>query len=346
MQLFSPLSDDLFEPSSEFEREVLSFCVAWKSGQSSFLFHTSGSTGVPKPIWLDRQAMEASARSTGEWLNLKPHDVAFACLPVHYIAGAMVLVRAMVLDLKVCLVAPSANPFIGLAPISIQLASFVPNQWHAILASGIELSTFLNDSKGILLGGAALSEDLKMRSKEFVFPIFETYGMTETVSHIAFKRLGDSFFQTLGSVEIDVDERNCLKAKGKVTGDVWVQTNDIISIKDDSTFEFKGRFDRVINSAGRKVHPEEMEKFIDGHPDKPESFFIAGLADKVYGQQVCMFFTGTWSSQMQSTLVSALQQNFESWQLPKQYIQLANFQFTASGKIDRLKSVALYLKSI
>ncbi|MEN9959309.1 MAG: o-succinylbenzoate--CoA ligase, partial [Bacteroidota bacterium] len=129
MQLFSPLSDDLFQPSSEYEREVLSFCAAWKSGQSSFLFHTSGSTGIPKPIWLDRRAMETSALATGDWLQLKPQDVALVCLPVNYIAGAMVLVRAMVLDLSVCLVEPSSNPFIGLAPISIQLASFVPNQW-------------------------------------------------------------------------------------------------------------------------------------------------------------------------------------------------------------------------
>ena len=346
MQLFSPLSDDLFEPSSEFEREVLAFCLAWKSGQTSFLFHTSGSTGAPKPIWLDRKAMEASARTTGEWLQLKQQDVALACLPVNYIAGAMVIVRALVLDLRVCLVEPSANPLLDLAPISIQLASFVPNQWHAILASGVDLSAYFANSKGILLGGAALSDALIARTKELPFPIFETYGMTETVSHIAFRPLGESSFQPFRSVNLRVDERGCLKISGLITGNEWVQTNDIITMNPDATFDLKGRFDRVINSAGRKVHPEELEKFIDAQSDKPEAFFIEALDDEVFGQQVCLFFTGDWSTQMQSSIGSLLRNHFESWQLPKQYIHLDEFQFTSSGKIDRLKSVALYLKSI
>ena len=232
MQLFSPLSDDLFEPSSEFEREVLAFCLAWKSGQTSFLFHTSGSTGAPKPIWLDRKAMEASARTTGEWLQLKQQDVALACLPVNYIAGAMVIARALVLDLRVCLVEPSANPLLDLAPISIQLASFVPNQWHAILASGLELPAYFAHSKGILLGGAALSDSLILRSKELPFPIYETYGMTETVSHIAIKRLnGENLseeFVILDGVDIKLDERSCLAIKAPASNNEWIFTNDVV----------------------------------------------------------------------------------------------------------------------
>jgi len=345
MQVFSPLSDQLFVPSSDFEREVLAFCELWKSGQPSFLFHTSGSTGTPKPIWVSRDAMEASALSTGDWLQLKPNDVVLASLPVQYIAGAMLLVRAMVLDLKVCLVSPSVNPLDGLASISIQLASFVPNQWHAILESGIDLSVFFADSKGILLGGSALSAGLKTRSLAFSFPIYETYGMTETVSHIAYRSLKDPYFKTLGSVEIGVDERACLKIKGLMTDNSWVQTNDIVSIEDDSSFEIKGRFDRVINSAGRKIHPEELEKFISANENQPASFFIEAIPDEVFGQQVTLFYSGDWSVTRQSAMQDILRAQFESWQLPKQYIQLSSFQFTSSGKIDRLKSVALYLKS-
>ncbi|MFM6936842.1 MAG: AMP-binding protein [Aquirufa sp.] len=345
MQVFSPLSDQLFVPSSDFEREVLAFCELWKSGQPSFLFHTSGSTGTPKPIWVSRDAMEASALSTGKWLQLKPNDVVLASLPVHYIAGAMLLVRAIVLDLKVCLVNPSVNPLERLAPISIQLASFVPNQWHAILESGIDLSVFFADSKGILLGGAALSSALKTRSLEFPFPIYETYGMTETVSHIAYRSIKDPYFQTLGSVEIGVDERACLKIKCLMTDNVWVQTNDIVSIEDDSSFEIKGRFDRVINSAGRKIHPEELEKIISSSDNQPASFFIEGIPDAIYGQQVTLFYTGDWVMSSQLAVQGLLRSHFESWQLPKQYIPLEKFQFTSSGKIDRLNSVALYLNS-
>ena len=259
MQVFSPLSDQLFVPSSDFEREVLAFCKLWKSGQTSFLFHTSGSTGTPKPIWVSRDAMEASALSTDDWLQLKPNDVVLACLPVQYIAGAMLLVRALVLDLKVCLISPTVNPLEGLTPISIQLASFVPNQWHAILESGIDLSVFFSGTKGILLGGAALSDALKTRSMAYPFPIYETYGMTETVSHIAYRTISDLFFRTLGKVEIGLDERKCLKIKGLMTGNSWVQTNDIASIEDESRFEIKGRYDRVINSEGRKITFEGIE---------------------------------------------------------------------------------------
>jgi len=180
---------------------------------------------------------------------------------------------------------------------------------------------------------------------EFPFPIYETYGMTETVSHIAYRSIKDLYFQTLGSVEIGVDERACLKIKSLMTDNVWVQTNDIVSIEDDSSFEIKGRFDRVINSAGRKIHPEELEKIISSSDNQPASFFIEGIPDAIYGQQVTLFYTGDWVMSSQLAVQGLLRSHFESWQLPKQYIPLEKFQFTSSGKIDRLKSVALYLNS-
>jgi O-succinylbenzoic acid--CoA ligase len=345
MQLFSPLIDELVEPSSEFERQVQTFCAAWKSGQSSFLFHTSGSTGEPKPIWVNRPAMVASALATGNWLNLKPNDVALACLPVQYIAGAMVLVRAMVLDLRVCLVEPSVNPLENLAPISIQLASFVPNQWHAILNSHSKLSSFFSEAKGILLGGATLSEELRNQSVGLSYPIYETYGMTETVSHVAYKSLGETYFKAFDSIQLQVDQRDCLKINGLVTGNEWIQTNDVVRFHDSSSFELVGRIDRVINSAGRKIHPEPMEKFISSQDFQPRAYFLDAIPDTVLGQQLCLFYTGEWSQVDQENLRQALRNQFDSWQLPKQFIQLPNFQFTSSGKIDRLKSVALYLKS-
>ncbi|WP_395768271.1 AMP-binding protein [Aquirufa sp.] len=345
MQLFSPLSDVLFEPRSEFEREVLDFCVQWKSGKSSFLFHTSGSTGMPKPIWLDRKAMEVSALCTGNWLQLKPHDVALACLPVQYIAGAMVVVRALVLNLQLCLVEPSGNPLLDLSPVSLHMASFVPNQWHAILNSKIDLTNFFQNVKGILLGGSALSEKIVMASMDFQWPIFETYGMTETVSHVAFRPIGSAYFQTLDGIETGVDDRGCLLIKGAVTEFDWVQTNDIVKALSPNTFEIIGRLDRVINSAGRKVHPEKLEEFISKQDLQPSAFFIDSLPHEVYGQQVALFYQGAWDKKAEVALTKILRSTFESWELPKQFIHLSDFQFTSSGKIDRLKSVDLYLKS-
>ncbi len=345
MLLFSPLSDEIPQPSTDFEREVLEFCHQWNSGQEQFLFHTSGSTGNPKPIYVQRDAMIASAKATGAWLHLEQNDVVLACLPIHYIAGAMVLVRALVLDLRVCVVNPSVNPLLDLPPVSIQLASFVPNQWHAILESSVDLNSYFNDSKGILLGGAALSESLLKQSQALAFPIFETYGMTETVSHVAFKKLSERYFHFLNSIEFGVDARSCLRLNGLVTNNEWIQTNDIVLLHDSQEFEFLGRFDRVINSAGRKIHPEKLEQFIARQMNGELDFFIDSLPDSQLGQMVCLFYRGKFSLKEQYALEVAMRENFESWELPKQIIQLANFQFTATGKIDRLNSVALYLKS-
>ena len=345
MLLFSPLSDELPQPSTDFEREVMEFCRLWKSGQKQFLFHTSGSTGTPKPLYVHREAMEASAKTTGEWLSLMPNDLALACLPVHYIAGAMVLVRAIVWDLRICLVEPSVNPLLNLSPVSIQLASFVPNQWSCMLDSSVDLNAYFSNSKGILLGGAALSERLSERTQVLAFPIFETYGMTETVSHVAYKKPQDRFFHLFNTVEYGVDERSCLRVKGAVTNEEWIQTNDIVQLHDSRKFEYLGRFDRVINSAGRKIHPEKIEKFISKQVSEELEFFVEGLPDDHFGQMACLFYKGKMNDQEIHALMTSLRGNFESWELPKQFIQLPNFQITASGKIDRLKSVALYLKT-
>lgn len=345
MQLFSPLSDELFEPSSVFEQEVLLFCQLWKNGQQQFLFHTSGSTGEPQAVWLNRSAMVASALNTGHWLNLKSGDVALLCLPVKYIAGAMVIVRAIVLNLQICLVDPSVNPLKKLPSISIQIASFVPNQWHEILDSNVELVSFFQYAKGVLIGGASLSAEMQSRSSTFSFPIFQTYGMTETVSHVAFKAPNATFYQTFDFVEMLVDERNCLKIKGSVTNGQWIQTNDIVNQLSESTFELVGRFDRTINSAGRKIHPESLEEFISSHSSKPHLFFLEGLPDSILGQKISLFYSGEWDLSSQHALQESLNAYFESWQLPKQFIQLPTLQFTSTGKIDRLKSVDLYLKS-
>ncbi len=346
MLLFSPLSDELPQPSTDFEREALAFCHAWRNGQTEFRFHTSGSTGTPKPIDVHREAMIASATATGTWLNLAADDVVLACLPIQYIAGAMVLVRALVWNMRVCLVEPSVNPLLDLNPISIHLASFVPNQWHAILASSVNLHDYFSESKGILLGGASLPENLAKSTIELPFPIFETYGMTETVSHVAYKKPLESHFCLLDSIEADIDERQCLRLKGSVTANAWVQTNDRVTLGNHRKFEYLGRYDRVINSAGRKIQPEKLEQCISKIMPSDFEFFIDSLPDEQLGNKAYLFYSGQFSENAKEELLIALKHQFESWELPKAFIYLSEFQFTPTGKIDRLKSVALYLKSL
>lgn len=343
MILFSPLAPDYPTPASDFERQVFDFCQRWKDGLTHFEFMTSGSTGSPKPILIPREAMIASARLTGAWLQLNPQDVALLCLPVHYIAGAMVLVRALELDLSLVLVEPSVNPLQGIPPLSIQLASFVPNQWHAMLKDKLDLAAFFSNAKGVLLGGSGLSPSLVAKSTEFKFPVYLTYGMTETVSHVACQQLSPNFnayYSWLPGVEHQVGENGCVSIKSDATSQQWIQTNDIIEQIDNSHFSLLGRVDRVINSAGRKIQAEKVEKAL-GYILPDRSFFVGCLPDDALGQKAVLFMEGLTVIDEQSLRVPSL----ESWEIPKEVIYLSKFETTSSGKMDRLKSVALYLNA-
>lgn len=346
MQLFSPLSEDYPIPASEFESQVVAFCRQWKSGQTHFAFMTSGSTGSPKSILITREAMIASAQMTGNWLQLAPNDVVLLCLPVHYIAGAMVLVRAMVLNLRVCVVHPTVNPLQGLEPISIQLASFVPNQWYTMLKDGVDFSAYFNQGKAILLGGASLSPWMLQKTQTMPFPIFLTYGMTETVSHVAFQSISPSFenkFTLFSEVDFEVSETDCARFKGKMTDNVWVQTNDLVEQISINQFQLLGRIDRVINSAGRKIHAERVEEaLLAFFPER--SFFVAAIPDDKLGQKATLFMEGL--AEIEDTILNQVAMpTLQSWEIPKLVVYLSKFETTQSGKMDRLKSVALYLNS-
>ncbi len=343
MQLFSPLASDYPQPASEFERQVFDFCQKWKDGQSHFEFMTSGSTGLPKPILISREAIIASANMTGQWLELKPNDLALLCLPVNYIAGAMVLVRALVFKLNLILVDPSVNPLKDLAPISIQLASFVPNQWYTLLKEGVDLNNYFVNSKGVLLGGAGLSPWLLDQTSAMQFPVYLTYGMTETVSHVAFRSLSlqqTNCFELLPSIEFKVNANSCACFKGDVTNSKWVETNDIVERIDVNHFILLGRADRVINSAGRKIQAEQVEQKL-GVLITDRSFFVSSLPDESLGQKAVLFVEGLELIDEQRFRLTSL----ESWEIPKQVVYLPKFETTASGKMDRLKSVALYLNA-
>jgi len=346
MLLFSPSAQEYPIPATEFEKQVFDFCHKWKKGQAYFHFMTSGSTGSPKPIQISREAMAASAKMTGEWLHLEPNDVALLCLPIHYIAGSMVLVRALELNLQLLLIEPCTNPLKDLPPISIQLASFVPNQWYAILNDGIDLPTYFSKAKGVLIGGAALNPTMITQSANFHFPTFVTYGMTETVSHVAYQRLSptpSSCYKILPAIDFEVGINNCARFKGVVTDQQWVQTNDIVEQIDSCHFKVLGRVDRVINSAGRKIQAEKVEQEVAALFSE-RTIFVSGVPNEVLGQIAVLFIEGLGLVD-ESLLYQKSLPALQSWEIPKQVVYLPKFETTESGKIDRLKSVALYLNS-
>jgi O-succinylbenzoic acid--CoA ligase len=338
MRILPSLLLELPPAESEFEQLVFDFCQLWRAGAKSFLFHSSGSTGDPKPIHLSREQLYSSAKMTGEWLHLEKGDVVLLSLSPSYIAGAMVLVRALVHDLSLILVEPCQNPFLQIPPIPIHLTSFVPTQWSTILDSAVDLNLYFKEAKGILLGGAPVPDSLR---KEFGFPVYETYGMTETVSHIAFRTWNQSEFRILPGVQIAQNDENCLLICAPMTENKWIETRDVVEIVEPGRFKLTGRLDRIINSGGIKIQPEKIEEVYRSVIDAP--LFVAGIPDEFWGQKVVLFVE---SIQVPVFEEKAIQERLNSYEVPKQVVCLPSFIKTPSAKIDTLKTVALYLNSI
>ena len=352
MLVFNPHNANYPEPVNSFQEEVFDFCRQWKLGKNEFLFHTSGSTGKPKPIFLSRLSMIESANMTMDWLHLQEGDNVLLCLPIEYIAGAMMLVRALVLKLNIVLVEPSQNPLEEITkPINIHLASFVTTQWSTILQSNPNLFTFFSEVKGILIGGSELTSSVELLTKEIQLPIFQTYGMTETSSHIAFRQISseDAIYQCLKDVQIKLNDQGCLCIHSPSTLNQWIETNDVAELIHVNQFSILGRNDFAINSGGRKIHPEIIEKcchsFFAQHSITCKTFAY-GLDDDFYGQKLVLFIETIDELNIQIQLIDYLKLNLESWEVPKQFIVLPEFLYTKTGKIDRPNTLTLYLNNL
>jgi len=352
MLVFNPHNANYPEPVNSFQEEVFDFCRQWKLGKNEFLFHTSGSTGKPKPIYLSRLSMIESANMTMDWLHLQEGDNVLLCLPIEYIAGAMMLVRALVLKLNIVLVEPSQNPLEEITkPINIHLASFVTTQWSTILQSNPNLFTFFSEVKGILIGGSELTSSVELLTKEIQLPIFQTYGMTETSSHIAFRQISseDAIYQCLKGVQIKLNDQGCLCIHSPSTLNQWIETNDVAELIHVNQFSILGRNDFAINSGGRKIHPEIIEKcchsFFAQHSITCKTFAY-GLDDDFFGQKLVLFIETIDELNIQIQLIDYLKLNLESWEVPKQFIVLPEFLYTKTGKIDRPNTLTLYLNNL
>ncbi|MBO0947217.1 AMP-binding protein [Fibrella forsythiae] len=333
------------------------FLLEWQSGQQSFTLHTSGSTGTPKPIQLTRSQMEASARLTGQTFGLQAGDKALVCLNTGYVAGVMMLVRGAVLGLELTIVAPSANPLGTFNPATthFDFAAFVPLQLQTMLAdvdlSGKPVSLpILNGMKAMLVGGAATSPALEEAIQLIQAPVFSTYGMTETVSHIAIRRLNGAdrteLFQVLPGVEVGTDERGCLHITAAASNFERIQTNDVVDlIQPDSTngqvrFRLLGRADSIINTGGVKVQPEAIERMIEARLADwgvSSRLFVAGLPDERLGQRVVLFLENTdLTAEQWDTIQQEIRTTSGTYAVPKAWYNVPAFTETATGKINRL----------
>jgi len=339
--------DNLPKPNSDYEEKVIAFCKIWLDGQESFILKTSGSTGEPKPISLSRKQMEASALLTGKTFGLKEQDLALVCLNVEYIAGIMMLVRGMVLNLKLLIIPPSSNPLLNIENQKIDFAAFVPLQLQSILESNnTHFLNTLNQMKAIIVGGAAVSQQLVEQIQGLSVPVYSTYGMTETVSHIAIRRINgedtSQNFKVLTGVKIGIDERNCLNILAAASNFELVQTNDLVEIIAEDEFKLLGRFDNIINSGGVKIQLEKVENTVESLLESLHinRFFAYGMADERLGQKLILVLESeNLDDEIKRKLIEDIKSVSDTYQIPKNIFTISAFSETPTGKIDKKATI-------
>jgi O-succinylbenzoic acid--CoA ligase len=322
--------------------KVIELYDSWKTGKEEFEINTSGSTGTPKTITLHREAILASIKMTAKVFNLTPGDFFLCNLNTDYIGGKMMVLRAAELYCDIMVIEPSSNPFLDLEKHKYLFAqnwgknlfSFVPLQLAELLQNEQHVQ-LLRTARAILVGGAAVSQEVRRKVKELNLSVFETYGMTETISHIAIKDLREDadFFTALEGVSLATDDSNCLKIKSPSTLDQWITTNDVVELLSENTFILKGRRDNIINSGGVKIQLEDVERAIAQNLPEIGNFFAFALEDESLGQKLVLAIEGS-----EINLENAFE-NLPKYHKPKDVFYLDEFAKTESGKINKLKTI-------
>lgn len=259
---FESIKTRNYSSSTPLEKSVFDFLHDWWNEVPYFIQKTSGSTGVPKEIKISREQMIWSANNTIQFLKLNAHTHSLICLPIEFIAGKMMIVRSLLHDLHMHIILPSSSPFSTYTPPkSIEFIALLPLQLQNSLPLFIDK---INGCHHILLGGAPVPITLELACQNIDSHVYHSYGMTETVSHIALRNINgpnhSPYFTLLPGNEIELTKNSCLRIKSFVTHDTWIETQDIVELIDKKTFKWSGRIDDVINSGGLKLFIPEIEE--------------------------------------------------------------------------------------
>lgn len=287
-----------------------------------------------------------SAKMTCDFLNLKPGNTALVCLPVEYISGKMMVVRAVERQLKLLIATPSSKPLENFEQ-EVDFCAMSPLQ----VENSLDKIRFL---KNLIIGGAQVSESLKTKIHKQLSPnihhpaphIYETYGMSETLSHIALKQiypLAEEYFSVFEGIKICLDERSCLQISAPKLNPEILQTNDLVELKGENEFKFLGRIDNIINSGGLKIHPEELESLLKRYLHNEVAFL--GIKDEKLGQKLISVIEGNRDSNVSMQLELAfkeIEKKFSKNHLPKEIHFIPQFPRIPNGKINRKELLHLF----
>ena len=321
----------------EVSEESADFLEVWFDEKGYVEVQTSGSTGNPKRIRLHKSHMVNSAMSTGSYFNLGPGTKALLCLSTHFIAGKMMWVRALELGWDLDIAKNYSQPlhdenskydFVAMVPLQVQ-----------------QSLVHLNRVQKLIVGGGVVSPQLRSCLQSLTTEVFATYGMTETITHIAVQRLNHTkdehrvLYEALPSVKLSTDDRGCLVIDAAFVSEAMVITNDIVELYSKTSFRWVGRFDSIVNSGGVKLQPEAIEaklaKVLDG------CFMICGIPDERLGEKLVLIVEGSGAAidakeAIKTYLMGA---NLEKYEFPKVICFVAVFVRTETGKIQRAKTL-------
>jgi O-succinylbenzoic acid--CoA ligase len=315
---------DLIKEGDDFEKITGEFVLEWFNNKSFITVTTSGTTGFPKKINLEKQAMVNSALATAEFFDLKSGNRVLNCLSTNYIAGKMMLIRSIILGFEMDFVTPTSNPLKGNSHY-YDFVAMVPLQVQNSISE-------LSKVQKLIVGGAKISETIRNQLLKVPTQIFETYGMTETITHIAVKRIGEKSFSVLPNVTITTDERSCLVLVAPRISDINIVTNDVVELLSENQFLLLGRIDNVINSGGVKLFPEQIEAKLS---DKiKQRFFVIGIPNEKLGEHVGIVIEGK-----PVVFDDLVFENLELYEKPKAIRFVPKFIETDSGKVKRLQTL-------
>ena len=319
------------------KKELMYFVIDWLSENKMVTVQTSGSTGTPKKIRVQKKYMEASARMTLDFFDLKPGDKALLCLPITTIAAKMMVVRAFTGKLDLYCIEPKLYPYSKWTP-ELDFAAMTPAQADKLLETR-EGIFFLNRIKKLLLGGSALSLPLdKKLQKLKTTEVWHSYGMTETLSHVALRKVNEpnktTGFCALPGVSLSQNSDGSLRITAPHLGISDLKTHDVAEFLPDGSFRISGRTDNVINSGGVKLFPEKIEQKLSPYISKP--FYIGKQPDHQLGERPLLLIESKpWPEKQMLQLRKQIKEILEKYEIPRKVIFIEKFPRTVSGKIIR-----------
>lgn len=313
------------------------FLEEWNSPNSTVGVHTSGSTGTPKAMQVEKQRMLNSARLTCDFLGLTSADTALLCMNLDYIGAKMMVVRALERGMQLVVVPPSGHPYADLteaqrSPGAVTFAAMVPLQVYNALQVPEE-EAWLRSINHLIIGGGAIDEQLARRLKTFPHHVWSTYGMTETLSHIALRRLNGpeagTWYRPFDTVQVSRNAEGCLVIDAPLVHRGTLVTNDIVELRPDHSFRILGRKDNVIVSGGVKIQIEEVERTLRPFLNHP--FIITKAPSEKYGEQVVLLTEATDMAEVSEVCMNAL----PKYWVPRKYVHVERIPLTETGKPAR-----------